>query len=229
MSQTARKFNHIALFNGIGGFQLAVMPNFSEACFISISSMFAWLLFSFSAISFSNSNDLISSENEVGFFAIISLFCGRNTLTLRYKYSKIMLKNVDYCEAYKFYADGLSLSMVAALYNVTRQSVFKSFKRKGFKMREKIQLPPVEYLGKKFTINHNGYYRMTDGKRELMHRFVWESINGKIPAGYDIHHLNEVKTDNRIENLECLPKAEHTRKYSPHNNQYTKGRKRAAY
>ena len=28
-----------------------------------------------------------------------------------------------------------------------------------------------------------------------------------------------------IENLECLPKSEHTRKYSPHNNQYTKGRK----
>ena len=59
-----------------------------------------------------------------------------------------------------------------------------------------------------------------------MHRYVWENINGKIPFGFDIHHINNDKSDNRIENLECLPKSEHTKKYSPHNNQYTKGRKK---
>jgi hypothetical protein len=62
-----------------------------------------------------------------------------------------------------------------------------------------------------------------------MHRYVWENEKGKIPPGWDIHHINENKADNRIENLECLPKSEHTRKYSPHNNQYTRGRKRAAH
>jgi hypothetical protein len=62
-----------------------------------------------------------------------------------------------------------------------------------------------------------------------MHRYVWQKEKGPIPDGWDIHHINEVKGDNRIENLECLPKAEHTRKYSPHNNQYTKGRKRATH
>jgi hypothetical protein len=54
-----------------------------------------------------------------------------------------------------------------------------------------------------------------------MHRYVWEKEKGKIPKGYDIHHINGKKYDNRIENLECLPKAEHTKKYSPHHNQYT--------
>jgi hypothetical protein len=50
--------------------------------------------------------------------------------------------------------------------------------------------------------------------------------NGKIPSGFDIHHIDCNRENNSIENLECLPKAEHTRLYSPHNNQYTKGRKK---
>lgn len=54
-----------------------------------------------------------------------------------------------------------------------------------------------------------------------------EFHNGKIPKGWDIHHIDEKKENNSPENLECLPKYEHTRLYSPHNNQYTKGRKRA--
>ena len=39
-----------------------------------------------------------------------------------------------------------------------------------------------------------------------VHRIVWEAVTGKpIPPGYDINHLNEVKTDNRFfENLELV-------------------------
>ena len=59
-----------------------------------------------------------------------------------------------------------------------------------------------------------------------MHRYVWENEKGKIPEGWDIHHINNDKADNRISNLECLSKSEHTKKYSPHNNKYTKGRKK---
>jgi len=66
----------------------------------------------------------------------------------------------------------------------------------------------------------------TRGKRTLLHRDVWEFYKGPIPKGWDIHHIDLDRENNAIENLECLPKAEHTSKYSPHNNQYTKGRKR---
>ena len=62
-----------------------------------------------------------------------------------------------------------------------------------------------------------------------MHRYVWEKERGQIPDDWDIHHKDEVKSNNTIDNLECLSKSEHTRLYSPHNNQYTKGRKRAAH
>lgn len=85
--------------------------------------------------------------------------------------------------------------------------------------------PCKYYDGKKFTLRNTGYYSMTTGDRMLMHRYMWEKEVGPIPDGYDIHHKNEDKTDNRIENFECLPKSLHTKIYSPHNNQYGKGNK----
>ena len=41
------------------------------------------------------------------------------------------------------------------------------------------------------------------------HRLVWEAENGPIPDGYIIHHRNGVKDDNRLENLEAMPRSEH--------------------
>jgi hypothetical protein len=138
-------------------------------------------------------------------------------------------RNPLYEEAYKLYQNGLSLDQVAAQIGVTRQCVFKAFKKREFQLRGVNFRPFQEYDGKKFTLRNNGYYGLTTNDRVLMHRYIWEKEVGTIPKGHDIHHLNEQKWDNRIENMECLPKPEHTRKHSPHNNQYTKGRKRAAH
>jgi hypothetical protein len=135
-------------------------------------------------------------------------------------------RNKKYDDAYELYLDGMSLEQVANEINVSRQCVFKAFTKRGFALRGTNFKPHQIYDGKKFTLRNTGYYSLTTSNRMLMHRYVWEKENGKIPDGWDIHHKNEKKWDNRIENLECLPKAEHTRKYSPHNNQYTKGRKR---
>jgi hypothetical protein len=135
-------------------------------------------------------------------------------------------KNPIYDQAYEMYLDGLSLEQVADELNVSRQCVYKAFVKRGFKLRGPNFRPHQFFDGKKFTLRNNGYYGLTTDDRILMHRYVYEFYNGKIPNGYDIHHKNELKYDNRIENLECLPKSEHTRLYSPHNNQYTKGRKR---
>ena len=137
-------------------------------------------------------------------------------------------RNVIYDEAYKVYLEGYSLDQVAQQLNVTRQCVFKAFKKRGFMLRGVNYQPKQVYDGKAFTLRNNGYFSLTTGKRTLMHRYVWEKEKGAIPDNYDIHHLNGIKSDNRIENLECLSKSEHTKRYSPHNNQYTKGRKREA-
>ena len=56
--------------------------------------------------------------------------------------------------------------------------------------------------------NHAGYYRFNlyhkKRKQYFQHRFVFEAIKGVIPEGFEIDHKNEVKTDNRIINLQLL-------------------------
>ena len=57
--------------------------------------------------------------------------------------------------------------------------------------------------------NHAGYYRIDlrhkkRTKSIFQHRFVFEAIKGFIPEGFEIDHRNEVKTDNRIKNLQLL-------------------------
>ena len=44
----------------------------------------------------------------------------------------------------------------------------------------------------------------------FVHREVWEYYHGEIPEGYDIHHIDEVKDNNNIENLQLLTRAEHS-------------------
>lgn len=61
-----------------------------------------------------------------------------------------------------------------------------------------------------FTQWADGYFRHNT-LMLLMHRYVWEFYNGKIPRGYEIHHKDFNKANNDISNLECLPKHEHKR------------------
>lgn len=135
-------------------------------------------------------------------------------------------KNQNISEMHKMYMQGYSLSQVAEHYGVTRQSVYGLFKYNNLEIRKNKKLKFLEFNGFKYTLRNTGYFAKTNGNRNLMHRDVWEFYKGEIPENYDVHHRDENKENNEINNLECLPKAEHTRLYSPHNNQYTKGRKR---
>ena len=37
-----------------------------------------------------------------------------------------------------------------------------------------------------------------------VHRLVWEAFNGPIPEGMQVNHINEDKSDNRLENLNLM-------------------------
>jgi len=67
-----------------------------------------------------------------------------------------------------------------------------------------------EHYGRKFYKDlEKGYWISTDYPRIRAHRWVWLNIHKMIPKGYHIHHINENKSDNRIENLELIEKSRH--------------------
>jgi len=139
------------------------------------------------------------------------------------------MRNEFYKKMYSEYQKGFSLAEVGKMFNMSRQGVFGGFKKRGFKCRKKIQLPYQFFDNKKFTLRNHGYYSLTSGKRTLMHRYVWEKEKGKIPIGYDIHHIDLDRTNNDIKNLECISKSEHTKLYSPHHNQYKNNKTKHLY
>lgn len=132
------------------------------------------------------------------------------------------MKSELYQEMYKDYQKGLSLSEVATKYNITRQAVYTGFKRRNFKLRSKRQKEFVIYNNQKFTLRNNGYYGRTNGKREMLHRYKYEKEVGKIPNGWDIHHIDHNRLNNDIDNLVAMPKSIHAWLFSEGSNQFVK-------
>ena len=60
-----------------------------------------------------------------------------------------------------------------------------------------------------------GYYLSGSikGKRYRLHRYVYEKHYGEIPKGYEIHHKDQNKDNNEIDNLELLTSTEHKKKH----------------
>lgn len=112
---------------------------------------------------------------------------------------------------YGMYKQGYSLQDIGLSFGVTRQSVYSRFKSKGLPLRPRKNKPFIFVDGLKFTINRDGYYECTTQDRLMLHNHNWEKINGKIPIGYEIHHVDFNKINNSIENLQLVTPSEHTK------------------
>lgn len=60
---------------------------------------------------------------------------------------------------------------------------------------------------------YSGVKLTTQDKRDftMEHRLVWEAANGRIPDGYDVHHIDGDTYNNDVDNLECLTHDDHAR------------------
>lgn len=67
----------------------------------------------------------------------------------------------------------------------------------------KVSIAPNGKAGRVAGCNHgNGYTKISVcGKQVYAHRLAWIYVNGEIPAGARIDHINGVRSDNRIANL----------------------------
>ena len=75
--------------------------------------------------------------------------------------------------------------------------------------------PRVTVCGIAFRI-HGRYYlgnprggRIKSRTSVLLHRVVYEAVHGEIPAGCEVHHINDDPYNNHPENLEALPRFLH--------------------
>lgn len=95
--------------------------------------------------------------------------------------------------------------------------------------------PIVEYQGKNQKIalfngirfvrdERTGFYLSSQkigNKRKRLHVYVWEHFNGPVPEGYHVHHIDQNRFHNDIENLQCVEEVAHityhSRKYAAEN------------
>lgn len=76
-----------------------------------------------------------------------------------------------------------------------------------------------------FCGSDKGYMRLRTSYKPtyFVHRLIWEAFNGEIPEGMQIDHINNDRTDNRLENLQLVTCSENNRLkyergYAGHNN-----------
>ena len=55
----------------------------------------------------------------------------------------------------------------------------------------------------------SGYIQVQNGRQHWMaHRLIWEAMHGPIPETLQINHINGIKDDNRLINLELVSPSE---------------------
>lgn len=70
------------------------------------------------------------------------------------------------------------------------------------------------FNGKKYRRDKKTGYYLNSATRTRLHRAVWIYRNGEIPKGFHVHHKDEDKRNNEIENLELLQGSFHCSHHS---------------
>ena len=71
------------------------------------------------------------------------------------------------------------------------------------------ELKVAFFGGLKYTRDDRTGYYLNSTRRKRLHRAVWESENGDIPNGMQVHHKDGDRSNNEISNLELLSSEAH--------------------
>lgn len=123
--------------------------------------------------------------------------------------------NITYQDLYDLYIiQGLSTLSIGKLYDVHHTSVLDKLKKFGIKTRNISEGKKVSKLNKgsssklfKHGLTDNGYrVCRQDGKKIKEHRNIAEhTLKRSLHKNEVVHHVNGIKTDNRVENLWIFP------------------------
>ena len=100
------------------------------------------------------------------------------------------------------------------LYQASNLGRIKSLQR----TKQRLDGTHIQNVNERILISKTGkygYLRLLLHKNSIrktysVHRLVWSAFNGPIPEGMQINHINEIKTDNRLENLNLMTPKENT-------------------
>jgi hypothetical protein len=124
-----------------------------------------------------------------------------------------------------YYEDKLDYRKIAKYLDISVGPIYSLFKKLGWKARTNTDLKigfrhslktklQISKSLVKYPEGHiyRGYRWITyNGQYMSEQNVVWIKNYGPIPKGYEIHHKNLDKLDNRIENLDCLKHGDHTK------------------
>ncbi len=126
------------------------------------------------------------------------------------------------------YKRGFSLPAISEKIGITNQAIWERLKKAGVNRRSHSVATKLAYergrlkyqcgeqhhswKGGKYK-DKNGYiWIMINKKQYAEHRIIWEKYNGKLKTDWIVHHLNGIRDDNRIENLQGMPRKRHNLK-----------------
>lgn len=122
---------------------------------------------------------------------------------------------ITYDELYNLYVtQGLSTLTIGKLYGVHHTSVLDKLSKFKIKTRNISDGKRISKLNKgsssklfKHGLNDSGYRVLRqDGKKYKEHRIIAENILKRpLSKNEVVHHVNGIKTDNRVENLWIFP------------------------
>jgi hypothetical protein len=123
--------------------------------------------------------------------------------SVKKRYTNFDLCKIKHCEK-----RAVSLNLCSLHYRRQRIGSWLDEWPKNLKMPDFISLEIIEKIN--WYKDSQGYLVATRNKKVMrMHRVVWEAHNGrKLRPFENVHHLNGIRDDNRIENLELWVKTQ---------------------